>query len=91
MSQPVLGLVPGQHSDLPNIALTIINHSPIALGFDRAAGLALPSITPFSAWPQRIASTYHVNDIPIELGEVVFGVPLLEQVLIPFSQWLADR
>jgi hypothetical protein len=71
------------------MALTIINRCPTALDLDRAAGVALPGITPFSGCPQLIASrTYQVRGIPIELGDVAFGVPSLEQVCIPFLNGL---
>src|SRR5258708_5724510 len=79
------GYVIGQHPKLPIIALTNINRCPIALDWDRAVGLALPSLTPFSGRPQLIASrSYQVRSIPIELGDVVFGVPSLVQVCIQF-------
>jgi hypothetical protein len=78
-------LVKGQHPDLPSIALTIVNHSPIGLGFGWAAGLALSSRTPFSGCPQRIAiRAYHVRGIPIELGHMGFVVPPLVHVFVPF-------
>jgi hypothetical protein len=77
------GFFPGQHPDLPNIALTRINHSPIALDWYRFAGLDLSCLAPFSGRPQRIAiRTYQVRSVPIELDHMGFGVPPLVRVCI---------
>ena len=54
------------------------------------AGLALPSLTPFSGCPCFVASrTYQVNAIPVDLiGGVFGGVPPLVNVRKPFLNGL---
>ena len=65
------------------------NEEPIALDWDRFAGLALSSLTPFSGGPESVASrTYRVNDIPVHLVDGVFRVPPLVQVCKPFLNGL---
>jgi hypothetical protein len=85
----VRGSVPGSHPDLPVIALTNKNHTPIALDWDRFAVLALPSLTPFSGCPRFVASrAYQVKGIPVDLVDAVFGVPPLVHVRKPFLNGL---
>ena len=81
--------VPGGYPDLPIIALTNINACPMALDWERFAGLALPSLPIFSGCPQFVASrTYQVRGILVELGDAVFRVPPLVQVCIVFLNGL---
>jgi hypothetical protein len=73
------GYVKGLHPNLPGIALTNINRSPIALELYRTTALALKSKTPFPAPPDLIASrSYHVRGTLIVLVEMVAVMPLLE-------------
>src|SRR6516225_11014421 len=61
----------------------------MALDWDGFAGLALPSLTPFSGCPEFVAGrTYHVNDVPVDLVDAVFGFPPLVQVRPPFLNGL---
>ena len=77
----VLGNVHDSHPRLPIIALTNTNGSPIAADCDRFAVLAMSSLTPFSGCPHFVASrTDQVRGIPVDLGDVVFGVPPLVQL-----------
>jgi len=72
----VRGNVHGTHLDLPVVALTNINACPMAPDWERFAVFTLPSLTPFCGCPQFVASrTDQVNGIPVQLGDVVFGVP----------------
>jgi len=49
----------------------------------------LTSLTPFSGYPCLVASrTYNVRGIPIGLADMVFGVPSLDHVCIPFLNGL---
>src|SRR6516225_8022243 len=84
--------VPGGHPDLPIIALTNINACPMALDWERFAGLALPSLIPFSGCPQFVASrAYQVSGILVDLDDAVFRVPPLVQVCIIFlNGWPAS-
>jgi hypothetical protein len=73
------GYVEGQHPNLPGIALTNINRSPIALELYRTTALALKSKTPFPGPPDLTAScSYHVRGTLIVLVEMVAVMPLLE-------------
>ena len=81
----VPGAPPGSSNHRPHEQKSL----PIALDWERFAVLALPSLTPFSGCPQFVASrTYQVNGIPVQLGDVVFGVPPLVQVCMPFLNGL---
>jgi len=69
-------VVKGVHQDLPIFALTNKNERPIALDRDRLSVLALKSLTPFSICRNIISPTYNAKGIC--LGDIVFGVPVLE-------------
>src|SRR5580704_12065733 len=73
------GYVERQHPNLPGLALTNINPSPIALELYGTTALALKSKTPFPGSPDLIAScSYHVRGTLIVLVEMVAVMPLLE-------------
>jgi hypothetical protein len=73
------GYVRGVHQNLPVIALTNKNISPIALLIDGTPIIAFNRVAPFSGPPHLIAGrTYSVRGIL--LGDMVAEMHFLEQV-----------